>query len=175
MSRDDLDAAVTDRNAMNELAERLTEKKKNITLAKNDALMIFGTYGLRKKFAESTKKGTMGFATWWLTNEFFVVDTTKTIVREQGARYLMRPDYLLNFIALSPQAASIRATYATVFPSTIGLAVGRRVRPEAMQDVLEQLREFKETEPGRIAVKVAELSDKLKSDLHKRYDRELRD
>lgn len=144
-------------------------KNGNEILAENDALSILGVYGERVKNGEHKDRSPFGFKTWWLTNEFNVITKTRSLVAQRGARYIIRPDFLLNFIALAPSAASIRALHKNIFPSVVGLSLGRRVDPYVLHETLKDLAELKGMDQGRVVAKIAEMTDKLKSDLRKKY------
>ena len=42
----------------------------------------------------------------------------------------MRPEFLLNFIALSPTTEQIRRSYETVFPTLLGIKLSNRMRED---------------------------------------------
>jgi hypothetical protein len=49
-----------------------------------------------------------GYRTWWLTQEGHVRKVTPEIIRKNNARYMMRPEFVLNFIALAPSTEAVR-------------------------------------------------------------------
>ena len=76
---------------------------------------------------------------------------------------MMRPDFLLNFIALSPSTAEVRAIYRRVFPSLIGIRMARRLDQSAFQKKLIALKDgWDGWDEGRRAGAIANLSDQLK-------------
>jgi hypothetical protein len=86
-----------------------------------------------------------------------------------GARYMMRPELLLNFVALSPKAAGVREAHKKRFPTMLGIRLAKRTDPEVLATMLKQVREVESLEEGRRAVAIADLSDRLKSDFDKQY------
>ena len=60
---------LTDRNEVDQLAERVETIKSEQILAHNDALHILAVYGKRYKLGETHKPSPYGYRTWWLTHE----------------------------------------------------------------------------------------------------------
>ena len=85
----------------------------------------------------------------------------------------MRPEFILNFIAMSPDCAHVRKSFNNIFPSVFGIQLGHRLKEEAFHEVMSSVREWKDYEPGRITALMSDLSDKLKSDRLKRYENNL--
>lgn len=89
------------------------------------------------------------------------------LVERSGARYIMRPEFMLN---LAPSAAEVKRTFRAVFPSLLGLRLGRRVPSQQIRDVLQKVSEAQELDDGRRQAKVSDISDQLKSDFYKKYE-----
>ena len=87
---------------------------------------------------------------------------------------MMRPEFLLNFIALSPSSEEVRKSLGAVFPSLLGVKLSNRMRDDVFKIVVQQVKEAYEVGEARARAKVGELSDKLKGDFFKRYEAELR-
>lgn len=81
----------------------------------------------------------------------------------------MRPEFILNFLAITPSTVEIKKTYKSVFPTLLGIRLARGVDSEELTAVLKKVREALELEPGRREAIIAELSDQLKSDFHRPY------
>jgi hypothetical protein len=161
---------LVDLGEVEELADALKGAKSFAKLAVNDAKLALAVYGRRTGFNEIAKESEFGYRTWWLTSETTILKHTKHLVEgQEGARYMMRPDFLLNFMALAPSAASVRQTYANVFPSVLGVKLAKRMNETVVHEMLKTAKEAAELEPGRRAAKIADLADKLKSDFSKRY------
>lgn len=108
-----------------------------------------------------------GIRTWWLTNETAITDFTKDLVEEEGLTYLMRPDFLLNFLSLLPKKQQAKAIFETLFPSLLGVHLARDHSPAHVERLHEYLQEIKAVEPARRRVLVAQKSDQLKGDLRR--------
>lgn len=147
-----------------------SDDKKNEQLAYNTALQVYGIYGLRSKNKETVTSTEYGLRTWWMTNQSRVLKHTSEIIRKKGAKYIMRPEYILNFIAMSPNCEDVRKSFKAIFPSVFGIQLGHRLRDDVFHKVMSNVREWKDYEPGRITALMSDLSDKLKADRLKRYN-----
>ncbi|MBE0624549.1 MAG: hypothetical protein IH606_07055 [Burkholderiales bacterium] len=169
-SKADLEALV-DVSKVKALSENMLNAmdKKNEQLAYNDALMVYGVYGLRRARGETTKVTEFGLLTWWLTHETKIQKHTVELVMKSGSRYIMRPEFLLNYFTLAPSKAEVVRSYKQIFPSTLGLQMGHRMREDMYHKVLEKVKEWKGMEPGRVTAKLNKLNDTLKADQQKIY------
>lgn len=149
------------------------DDKKNEELAYNTALLVHGVYGLRNKYGETGSVSEYGLKTWWMTNQSRVLRYTTDLIRNNLSKYIMRPEYILNFIAMSPNCEEVRRSFKNIFPSNFGVQLGHRLKDDVFHKILADVNEWKEYEPGRITAKMSELSDKLKSDRLKRYEQTL--
>jgi hypothetical protein len=171
-SRQEIENLVANDDRQRELAELATAlqpDKATAELATNDALMALAVYERRERNGELAKATEFGFRTWWLTAESSILRHTENIVRTRGARYMMRPDFVLNFIALSPKLAEVRRAYENVFPSLLGVRLANRIKEEVYRDMMAKVREAAELEPGRVEALIATYSDRLKGDFRKVY------
>lgn len=146
-----------------DLAVKLTDYKKQQKLAQNDALLTLGVYGRRRTRGELSTVSEYGYRTWWLTQESRILSYTKDIQRKYGAEYIMRPEFLVNFLSFAPSMSDVRKSYSSIFPTILGIRLARRVNNDVLADVLKKVEEVTETEPGRVKAMVSEYSDKLKT------------
>lgn len=145
-------------------------------LAKNDAIMVHSVYALRRRNNEMTRHGEFGYKTWWLTHETLIQRATAELVMaHHGARYIMRPAFLLNYFSLCPSSDEIKKSYREIFPSFLGLQMGHRIDSRAYHETLAKIDEWRELEEGRRAAKLAELSDRLRTDHLRIHDFDLAD
>ena len=149
------------------LAKLLEPHKKKAPLAWNDALMAHLVYVRRKEGKEMDDVSGYGIRTWWLTNEVAITDFTKDLVNDEGASYLMRPDFLLNFLSLLPKKQQAKAIFESLFPSLLGVHLARDHSPAHVDRLHKYLEEIKAVDPARRRVLVAQKSDELKADLRK--------
>jgi len=155
---------VTNEEEVKTLAESILPIKQKEELAYGISLIINSIYGFRRKGKERSTFPEYGFQTWWLTQESRVQRHTGDLVQKQGAKYIMRPEFLLNFFSLSPSVRDIRDSYKSIFPSVMGLQMGNRLPDKLFHKVLEQVEQWKEQEGGIVAAKIKALCDKLKSE-----------
>ena len=154
------------------LADKLIEARgqKNKELSINDALMVYATYSQRRKHKESAIYDGFGYRTWWLTKETQVLNFTGALVmKEGGVPYIMRPEFILNFIVLAPKAAHVRETFRELLPTTAGLQLGQHLRPETMQQLLAGTEEWASLSPERVSVIIGDRINRLKYDRYKQY------
>lgn len=156
------------------LAERLNEIKSDRKLAQNDATMVLAVYGRRNALKESSTVSHFGYRTWWLTGESRILGYTRDVVgRYAGAWYLMRPEFILNFIALSPTTAQVRQAYKSIFPTILGIRLAGRMREDVFHDLMAKVKEANSLEDGRRKALSADLSNHLKGDFYKDYEKQL--
>ena len=128
--------------ANKELVRELTdsllsdESKENESLAYNTSLLVHGIYGLRRKNNETSITSEFGFKTWWLTNQTKVLNHTVDLVKKQHSQYIMRPEFILNFIAMSPKCEDVRKSFNNIFPSHFGIQLGHRLKDDVFHKIL---------------------------------------
>jgi len=144
--------------------------KQNEELAYNTALQIHSVYGFRKHYKEISNVSEFGYNTWWVTNQTRVFRLTKDIIKKNSSYYVMKPEFLLNFISFSPKIQTIKESWGSIFPTIFGLQLGHRLPEEDFKKLLDSVSEWKSVEPGRIMAKISQMSDKLKSNQNKDYD-----
>ncbi|MEM6275073.1 MAG: hypothetical protein AAF735_07525 [Myxococcota bacterium] len=154
---------------VNHVAEKLEPEKSNAELARNDALMALSVYAHRRHAGETATVSEFGYRTWWLTGETSILKYTRETVRQHGSRYMMRPEFLLNFISMAPSMVKVRTAYRRVFPSVLGVRLASRVREDVFRGMMKKVQEAADVEDGRMAAMISEYSDRLKSDFDKRY------
>ena len=153
-----------------QIRDRLIPLKANEELAANDALLACSVYGHRNRTREVSTTSEFGFRTWWLTNESSILRHTRELRQaNRGSRYMMRPDFLLNFFTFAPSAIHVRETFANVFPSALGLELSRRMDEEAFHKIMADMREAESYEEGRRVALMADCADRLKGDFERRY------
>lgn len=147
---------------------------KNEALARNDALMVLSVYALRRSGKEVAIYDGFGLRTWWLTKETHVLGyTAELVARSGGVPYIMRPEFLLNFLTLSPKTGEVDPAIRDLLPSHVGLQIGRHLSSAHMQRFMNEFDQWKELPPARVEVRITEAIDKLKYDRLKRYGNNL--
>lgn len=157
------------------LATRMIDEgiKEHQSLAYNTALQIHGVYGMRNKHGEVSGVSELGYRTWWMTNQTRVLKITNEIVAEHGTEYTMRPEFLLNFIALSPSCNAVRDSFKNIFPTVFGIQLGHRLKNDVFHEVLDKVNTWRDYEEGRVTALMSQMCDDLKTNRVKRYDHNL--
>nr|WP_298146524.1 hypothetical protein [uncultured Pseudomonas sp.] len=176
ISSDELKATVNN-SAVAKHAAKLDEARqgrarqsKHENLSYNDVLMAYATYAQRRKHAESGIYDGFGFRTWWLTKETHVLAFTKDLVEsEGGAPYMMRPEFLLNFVSLAANAENVRRLFSDLLPTTAGLQLGKHLSSEAMHQLMGDAEEWGNRPPERVSIIINERVNKLRHDQFKQY------
>ncbi len=150
-------------NERDELAARLASEKSSPALAENDAHMALAVYGRRRQFEGLAANRKHGYRTWWLTAESLIVNHTRDLVEREGASFLIRPEFLVSYLALAPNKGEVRETLNRVFPGPLGLSMARRVEADVLHGVLEALREAEALDPARRQAGITANSNKLKA------------
>ena len=143
------------------------------TLAYNDALHVYRVYAVRDINNESSPANPFGFRTWWLTLDSGVRRAAGPVVaKKSGQRFIMRPEFLLNFISFAPTTAEVEFSYRTIFPSVLGIKLSNRVADHTFRDVVRSANDMWSVDEARAGAIIADLTDKLKGDTMKVYENE---
>ncbi|MFC7053518.1 hypothetical protein ACFQI3_12550 [Hansschlegelia quercus] len=133
-------------------------------LSENDASMILRIDQSRRT-KENKIVNPIGFRTWYLTQDGVSgAATSKCFPERRHARYVMRPEFLVNYIAYNPTDAQVRQSLRTIFPSKLGIRLGSRMDGKAIEGVLNSIKQAYSVDPARASAIVAEHADALKSD-----------
>lgn len=161
-------------NALTEMLQGVKpNKEKGDILAYNDALQILRVYAKRREIGDGSKNSAYGYRVWWLTHETHVMRATHSLVKHHNSRYIMRPEFALNFVALAPSTAEVRAAYRDVFPSLLAIQLSNRLKDVVLHDLIRRVREAEDWDDARIAVKMQDLSNRLKGDNYKEYENDV--
>lgn len=165
------DAEVSEQAAkLDEARQVRTGNNKHGDLAYNDILMAHATYAQRRRHNESGIYDGFGFRTWWLTKETHVLAFTKELViSEGGTPYIMRPEFILNFVSLAASADNIRNSFSELLPTTAGLQLGKHLSSEVMHQLMGDAEEWGDRPPERVSTMINDRINRLKHDQFKRY------
>ena len=154
---------ITDQSKVKKLAKKLFSEKRIEKLAERDALMPFAIYAKRRANREHSTVSSLGYKTWWLTEETVILKYTKDLIRDSGAKYIMNPEFLLRFLSLAPSGSEVKKTYRNIFPSILGIRLAHRIEPKTLNEVLRKLEDAQNLEPSARQAKISMLSDELKT------------
>lgn len=165
MEKEELETVISSEEAV-DLADKIegVRSKRHRALAENDARMVLAVYGTRRRQREEHGNNPFGYRTWWLTDELHVVRATKEVVRKYGAKHIIRPAFLLHYIAFAPSTEQVRRAYKRVFPTLLGIKLSNRMKDEQFDELMKNAKEVAGVDDARARVMLGELSDQLKSD-----------
>lgn len=123
-----------DRHRAAALKQEVQQYKKDERLAWNDAYLALFVEGQRRARGEVMGDSVYGFRTWWLTEEFKVLEAA----RKLGVRHNlnMHPQFLMNLFVASPGLSALTKTFEGAFPTNFGLRITDRVSPATMHRFL---------------------------------------
>ena len=141
-------------------------------LCRNAALTVMRVYQRRRIEGERSGANPYGFKTWWLTQQTRVQNATGLLVAKEGSRYMMRPEFVLHFLAALPSAKAVQTSYDRIFPTILGVKLGNRMDEYAFKKIISKAREvYDDVDHSRAKVLLAKASAQLQSDFLKRYGR----
>jgi len=152
-----------DKKDLSLLTDTLEKYKPSKQQAINDAKTILMIYTKRHVDGEENN-GALGFNSWWLSTD----TTTFSAVEEcLGKNYTpscyIRPDFLLNFITLSPQKHEIESAYDNIFPCTLGVSLSRHIDGRFTRAIADCLKSHQGFKTSRIRTIIHAEIDQLKS------------
>lgn len=146
-----------------------TRKRPNEALAENDALHILHLHDYRR-LNESSNISPYGYLSWWLTQDSVSSRAASMILPKcKGQRYVMRPEFLINFIAYNPTSPEVRHSLKTIFPSLLGIQLGTRLESDMLEKLLTKAKEMEGMDPARAQARAYELSDAIKTQQIEKY------
>jgi len=152
------------------LAERNSDKTHAKILACNDALQALRVFSRRREMKENIVPNPFGFKTWWLSHERATERASAKVFRGERARFVMRPEFLVNYISLLPSSAEVVRSYQAVFPTILGVSLGRKVPKGLLHEVLASAQKAGAVDESRAKVILGEMADRLKSDGMRIYE-----
>lgn len=145
-------------------------QEKELRLAENDALQVLRIYQKRVMSGELSQANPYGYRTWWLTQDGVVRKVTSALVVKNRARFMMRPEFLLHFIALAPSEEKVRNSFNTIFPTLLGIRLSSRLDPHVFKTTMDHIRDAFSVDEARARVRLESLSNQIKSDFLKQYE-----
>lgn len=139
-------------------------------LAYNDALHVLRVYARRRSDRESSPGNPFSFKTWWLTQDGKVRRAaSRTVVENGGSFFMMRPEFLLNYVGVIPELEDVRQSYSKIFPTALGVRLSARLSRNVFEDVISKAAEIAPYDDARATAMITALTDKLKGDALKIY------
>lgn len=155
------------------LTDTLAKDKPSRQQAINDANTILMIYTKRKVDNED-QNGAFGFRSWWLSTD---TKTFAAVERSLGDKYspscYIRPDFLLNFITLSPKAKEIELAYDNIFPNTLGISLSRHIDEGFTKAISECIKQHEGYRHSRVKTIIHTEIDRLKTEFQRGGNRGL--
>lgn len=151
-------------------ARQLSKKKQAVVLAYNDALHALRVFSRRDELGEVTAGNPFGYKCWWLTQEKAVQRAAVFALGPGVKRFILRPEFLLNYLGLNPTTKQVSESYKLIFPTVLGVSLSKRVPPAELHTVLKAARESFEVDESRAKAMIAEFSERLMTDQMRRYE-----
>ena len=130
--------------------------------ARTDAKLILTILKLRDMNNERADSTIFGFKTWWLSKD---VITQRELSGLFDGKYstscYIRPDFLYNYITLTPKLHDVQETYKGIFPTLIGVNISYHLPKEIIDTLYQQIKEHKAKNPARIKMILRELIEEL--------------
>jgi hypothetical protein len=139
-------------------------------LARNDALHILRVFSKRTELHEHSVANPFGYRTWWLTHERAVRRAAAIVYDGRHAEFLMRPEFLLNYIALAPTGSSVVRSYGSIFPTTLGIRLSHRFDKHHLHSALTEIKRAFDVDEFRARAMISEMLKKLPADHVRIYD-----
>lgn len=164
-----------DKGKYQKVVAHLKDQKSAPVKAENDAAMILTIYKMREVFNEQQITGIFGYKTWWLSKDTKTYQSVISVLGEDKypVSCYMRPDFIYNYIALSPNKQEVDEVYKNLFPSLLGVNISYHIPQELAELIQQRMIEFSDKPQHRLKAVMRRLSDKLKSDPKVRNRKEL--
>lgn len=165
-----IDAAELENLKQTIMKERDRRKDREEILASNDAIQALRVFSKRSELKERHSANPYGYRTWWLTHERATERASAKITGNKFVKFVIKPEFLLNYITLLPSKAEVLRSYRHVFPTILGVSLGRRAPDSVLKAVLRAAKEVSEVDESRAKVMLSKFADSLKSDHMRIYD-----
>jgi hypothetical protein len=144
------------------LSTELQKRKRTARQAESDSKTILTIYALREKHNESGTAGIFGYKTWWLSKDTTTHKAVKACFTDKAlVSCYLRPDFLLNYIALSKRTGGATKVFDQMFPTLIGVGLSHHVTEEINVAVRAAISKHKALGSSRIKAVIGGMSTKL--------------
>lgn len=133
-----------------ELVNLISPHKKKIELARHVASVNIYISTMRHKNNEISKSP-FGYQTYWLTHEKTVYTIAKDFFdkNELGTRLIMRPEFIMQQIMLTPDGQSIADSYSATFPTALGVQMSQQLDIANFKIIMKKLKEISDVDLSR--------------------------
>ncbi len=133
-----------------ELALLLEPHKKKKEIARHVAFINVYISEIRHKNKE-VSKDPFGYKTYWLTHEKIAYAVAKDFFdkHEIGSKIIMRPEFIMQQIMLTPDAESIAKSHTATFPTALGIQMSQQIDRTTFHLLMEKLKEISAKDNSR--------------------------
>ena len=147
--------------------ERKQEAEK--ILCRNSAITILRVYDKRVEINDRSTSP-YGFKTWWLTDQSKLLTATIDLVEKMNGRYMIRLEFILNYLLSKPEFSSVIKSYQLVFPTILGIQLSKHINEDVYESIVDAMHnEHIFENEARRDIELGKLSNKLISDFRKEY------
>ena len=172
-SKEDELLKLVDETDLNILTDTLGNNKPSRAQAINDAKTILMIYAKRKRDNEEMS-GALGYRTWWLSTDTTTFAAVESCLNEKyRPSCYIRPDFLANFISISPHAKDVEKAYDNIFPNTLGVSLSRHIDGGFTRAIAACMKQHSGYRQSRIKTIIHTKIDRLKSEFQLRGKRGL--
>ena len=166
-----------DKNQINDLANKIyfardkkeREEKVEQILCRNSAITVLRVYDKRKEI-DDRSTSPYGFKTWWLTDQTKLFPATFELVNKMNGRYMIRLEFILNYLLSKPEYNDVITSYQLIFPTELGIQLSKHIDESDYEFIVDSMfaeRIFENS--ARTEVELGKLSNKLISDFQREY------
>ncbi|WP_428739837.1 hypothetical protein [Sulfurimonas sp.] len=143
--KENIDTAVADA-----LTQILIPHKKKPIMAEHVANVNVYISTLRDRNKE-VSSNPFGYQTYWLTREKTVYNSAKDFFNKHqlGRRLIMRPEFIMEQIILTPDSKSIAKSYTSTFPTALGIQMSQQLSIPTFTRIMKKLNEIKGLDESR--------------------------
>ena len=171
VTEDQLDVNINDEEYQ-QIYQRLKKVKASDHQADGDARTILTILKLREK-DNAGSTSIFGYSTWWLSLDRSTMRAAQAVLGDRPSCY-MRPDFLVNYIALTPHPQGVDETFTSLFPTLAGASISQHFNPRIQDSVARAVADFRGKSPARVKAIIRTMTDRLKVDPGVYVDSEFR-
>ncbi len=108
-----------------------------------------------------------------VTHERAVRRAAGLLYQDKRPEFIMRPEFLLNYIALVPTRSEVIKSYGSVFPTMLAVKLSQRLEATALRSTLTEVKKAFQIDQFRARAMIAEMLKKLPADHLRIYDHDL--
>jgi hypothetical protein len=145
--------SMIDTKLAEELTKELKPYKKKDELAKHVATVNLYVSAIRYQNKEITTNP-YGYKTYWLTHEKTAYSHAKEFFNKNGlgTRIIMRPEFIMQQIQLTPNSKNIDDSYTATFPTALGIQMSQHLDINTFHPLMKKFTEIDKKDSSRSKV-----------------------